>query len=175
MISVGASSLTSTPVWTFSAMPDSSKVAQAYFDSTNNYYGFDTKNVASNANGFVSIYIAPGANRIQLKYNKNGTLTTKNYTLPDETITNDSSFTDLCKFGRVCAGSIAFNPSTTTGTVGTLSASFKPLKWVRGVCRSDDINKWGKLDINPSTGAVTFQVPTTGLYYYAQIAYISAS
>ncbi len=157
-------------VWTVWLTPP-----QEYFDSTYDYYGFESKKVSSASNGYVSLLCAPGANRLQLKYTKNNTTTTKNFTLITEGVTNDPTFVDIQKFGRVCTGSIAFYASSTTGTIGTMSDAFKPTKFVRGVCRTDDIVKWGKVDINYSTGAVTYQVQTSGLYYYAQIAYISAS
>ena len=64
--------------------PVSSKVMQAYYDSTYDYYGIEAKNVGAGTNGHVSMLIAPGVPRLQLKYTKNGTTTTKNFKLSDE-------------------------------------------------------------------------------------------
>lgn len=153
--------------------PVSSKVMQAYYDSTYDYYGIETKNVGAGTNGYVALLMAPGADRLQLKYTKNGTTTTKNFTVLED-VTNDSTYTSIKKQGRVCAGSFNISATSTSGTAGTLSAAFKPADWVRGVCRKDDISAFGKFDINPSTGVITYQVPSTGTYY-AMVSYISAS
>lgn len=89
-------------------------------------------------------------------------------------VSYDSTFTTIKKQGRVCTGSFTVSAqSETTGTVGTLQLAYRPLEWVRAVCRTDAADKFGKVDINPNTGEVTYKVPSTGVYY-CMVAYMTA-
>ena len=56
---------------------------RAYFDSTYGYYGIETQNISQGSNGYLAMLIAPGANRLQLKFTVGTTTTTKNYTLTE--------------------------------------------------------------------------------------------
>lgn len=91
-----------------------------------------------------------------------------------ETLDASALNTSIKKINRIVCGTIVINATATSGSYGTLESEFYPVTWVRAVCRTDDATpKFGAVNINPSTGAITYKVPSTGTYY-CSFAYIAS-
>lgn len=59
------------------------------------------------------------------------------------------------------------------GTLLTVPTGAKPKTWARAVIRTDDGKNYGKIDINPVSGELTYEVATGGTYF-GTVTYITA-
>lgn len=79
----------------------------------------------------------------------------------------------IYRVGMVVFMTIANALNAGRGTLLTVPTGAKPKTWARAVIRTDDGKNFGKIDINPVSGELTYEVATGGTYF-GTVTYITA-